>query len=246
MTKIETPLFVTISGSHLYGFSSADSDVDLRGAHAVDTDVLLSLDGNSDETIEIVAGVDDIVSHEVGKYFRLLLKNSGYCLEQVLSPLVVLRTPWFDELRALAPRLATKRHTRHYLGFTNRQSSLLLRRPDKEVKIILYIFRVLMTGITFAETGVIEANILRLNEQFGFAFVDELVREKIEGYEHSRLAGGHTLAFYIDQAERLRARLETAIAASALPETTEPGARAELGDLLLRIRRHYYRIGSSR
>jgi predicted nucleotidyltransferase len=27
------PLFVTVSGAHLYGFDSPDSDVDLRGAH---------------------------------------------------------------------------------------------------------------------------------------------------------------------------------------------------------------------
>jgi predicted nucleotidyltransferase len=27
------PLFVTVSGAHLYGFPSADSDVDLRGCH---------------------------------------------------------------------------------------------------------------------------------------------------------------------------------------------------------------------
>ena len=27
------PLFVTVSGAHLYGFESPDSDVDLRGCH---------------------------------------------------------------------------------------------------------------------------------------------------------------------------------------------------------------------
>ena len=28
-------LFATISGAHLYGFASADSDFDLRGAHVL-------------------------------------------------------------------------------------------------------------------------------------------------------------------------------------------------------------------
>ena len=27
------PLFVTVSGAHLYGFPSPDSDIDLRGCH---------------------------------------------------------------------------------------------------------------------------------------------------------------------------------------------------------------------
>jgi predicted nucleotidyltransferase len=35
----------------------------------------------------------DLVTHDLRKYFSLLLKNSGYALEQVLSPLVVHSTP---------------------------------------------------------------------------------------------------------------------------------------------------------
>ena len=37
------PLFVTVSGAHLYGFASPDSDFDLRGAFVLPlTSVLLS------------------------------------------------------------------------------------------------------------------------------------------------------------------------------------------------------------
>ena len=35
------PLFVTISGAHLYGFPSRDSDVDLRGAHVLPLDSVI-------------------------------------------------------------------------------------------------------------------------------------------------------------------------------------------------------------
>ena len=44
-------LFVTISGAHLYGFPSPDSDYDLRGAHILPLSVVVGLDPNP-ETVE--------------------------------------------------------------------------------------------------------------------------------------------------------------------------------------------------
>ena len=38
-------LFATISGAHLYGFPSADSDFDLRGVHLLPLEQVLGLDG---------------------------------------------------------------------------------------------------------------------------------------------------------------------------------------------------------
>jgi predicted nucleotidyltransferase len=86
------PLFVTVSGAHLYGFPSPDSDVDLRGAHLLPLRCVVGLD-MPNQTIERkldLAGVEvELVSHDLGKYLRLLVKNNGYVLEQIFSPLVV-------------------------------------------------------------------------------------------------------------------------------------------------------------
>ena len=38
-----TPVFATISGAHLYGFASPDSDVDLRGAFMLSAPEMLGL-----------------------------------------------------------------------------------------------------------------------------------------------------------------------------------------------------------
>src|SRR2546425_10167556 len=85
-------LFATISGAHLYGFPSPDSDYDLRGAHVLPLEKIVGLEAK-DETIEdsrIIEGLEmDIVSHDVRRFFRLLLKKNGYVLEQLFSPLVV-------------------------------------------------------------------------------------------------------------------------------------------------------------
>lgn len=44
-------LFATISGAHLYGFPSPDSDFDLRGAHVLPLDKIIGLDVR-DETVQ--------------------------------------------------------------------------------------------------------------------------------------------------------------------------------------------------
>ena len=89
-------LFATISGAHLYGFPSPDSDYDLRGAHVLPLDAVVGLEARA-ETVQderIIDGLEmDIVSHDAKKFFGLLLKKNGYVLEQLYSPLIVHTTP---------------------------------------------------------------------------------------------------------------------------------------------------------
>src|SRR5262245_56374836 len=96
------PLFMTVSGAHLYGFPSADGDVDLRGCHLLPLRAVVGL-SLPQETVEQQLdheGVEvELVSHDVGKYLRLLVKNNGYVLEQIFSPLVILGQEFLDELR---------------------------------------------------------------------------------------------------------------------------------------------------
>src|SRR5580704_11999072 len=84
------PLFVTVSGAHLYGFPSADSDVDLRGCHRLPLEKIVGLE-TTDHTFEHKVDHDgleiELVTHDVGKYLRLLVRNNGYILEQIFSPL---------------------------------------------------------------------------------------------------------------------------------------------------------------
>src|SRR3954462_12278671 len=80
-------LFVTISGAHLYGFPSPDSDFDLRGVHLLPLEKVVGLNPGH-ETVEksgIHDGLEiDLVTHDAKKFFGLLLKKNGYVLEQVL------------------------------------------------------------------------------------------------------------------------------------------------------------------
>jgi predicted nucleotidyltransferase len=94
-------LFATVSGAHLYGFPSADSDFDLRGAHLLPLREIVGLDVGEQkiEKSGIYDGIEiDLVTHDAGKFFGLLLKKNVYVLEQIFSPLVVYATPEHEVL----------------------------------------------------------------------------------------------------------------------------------------------------
>jgi predicted nucleotidyltransferase len=143
-------LFATISGAHLYGFPSPDSDYDLRGAHVLPLDAVVGLEVR-DETVQderIIDGLEmDVVSHDVKKFFGLLLKKNGYVLEQLYSPLVVHTTPEHAELKDIAKGCITQHHSHHYFGFAETQWKLFDKERPRRVKPLLYVYRVLLTGI---------------------------------------------------------------------------------------------------
>jgi predicted nucleotidyltransferase len=229
-------LFATISGAHLYGFPSPDSDFDLRGAHVLPLEKVVGLEVR-DETVQdsrVIEGLEmDIVSHDVRKFFKLLLKKNGYVLEQLLSPLIVHSSPYHDELKAIAPHCITKHHAHHYLGFAATQWKLFQKETPPHVKPLLYVYRVLLTGIHLMKTGEVEANLVRLNESAKLPYIPELIARKVGGPEKGRLEQAD-LEFHEREYQRLTALLEQECERSRLPESAT-GATA-MNDLLVRIR----------
>lgn len=234
-------LFATVSGAHLYGFASPDSDFDLRGVHVLAGEELFALEPPR-ETVESaakVAGFDiDLVTHDASKFFRLLLKNNGYVLEQLLSPLIVHTSPEHQELCHLAPKCLTRHHAHHYLGFAETQWNLFAKEFPPRVKPLLYVYRVLLTGIHLMRTGMVEANLPRLNAEYALPYIDDLLARKVQGKEKSTLDDADTV-FHRGEYDRLRARLEDEQTKSSLPAVAS--ARDDLGRLLVRIRFQHLR-----
>lgn len=229
-------LFATISGAHLYGFPSPDSDYDLRGIHLLPLEEVVGLNPGN-ETVEksgIHDGLEiDLVTHDAKKFFGLMLKKNGYVLEQLLSPLVVHTTPEHDELKALAAGCITKHHAHHYLGFAATQWRLFQKESPPHVKPLLYVYRVLLTGIHLMRTGEVEANLVHLNETAKLPYIRDLIARKVGGPEKGRLEKAD-LEFHEREYQRLTTELERAFAESELPET--PRAAAAMNELLIRIR----------
>jgi predicted nucleotidyltransferase len=229
-------LFATVSGAHLYGFPSPDSDYDLRGVHVLPVQEVVGLEIGP-ETLEVAEERDglelDLVTHDVKKFFGLLLRKNGYVLEQLYSPLMVQTTPEHEELKAIATGCITRYHSHHYLGFAETQWKLFMKEHPRRVKPLLYVFRVLLTGIHLMRTGEVEANLVTLNESFKLPYVPDLIARKLTGPEQSVL-DGDDVSLYEAEYLRLRAALEIAAAESTLPETST--AKPALHDLLVRVR----------
>ena len=259
-------LFATISGAHLYGFPSPDSDYDLRGAHILPIEKVIGLEVR-DETVEdsrVIDGLEmDIVSHDVKKFFGLLLKKNGYVLEQLYSPLVVHTTPEHEELKEIcggrsrarkdssppgtggqksqslltsaATGVITRHHSHHYFGFAETQWKLFEKERPRRVKPLLYVYRVLLTGIHLMRTGEVNANLVELNEEARLPYISDLVARKRSG-ENTALDDAD-MAFHQREYERLRGELQVAHEASHLSELPSEKTRASLNDLLVRLRR---------
>jgi uncharacterized protein len=213
------PRFVTVSGAHLYGFPSPDSDVDLRGCHLLPLRAVVGLSPSAGETVERkldLAGTEvEWVSHDLGKYLRLLVKNNGYVLEQIFSPLVVLGESFLNDLRPLARRCITRHHYHHYRGFLATQRKMLDKQEPKVVKTLLYAYRVVLTGIHLLRTGEVEANLPRLADLYGKAFVPDLIAQK---QQEKIAAAGLDWDYHAAQLAALEGELDSAFQGSSLPE----------------------------
>ena len=183
-------LFATVSGAHLYGFPSRDSDVDLRGVHVLPLAEVLGLRSGPEtkERMWVRDGVEiDLVTHDVQKFCRLLTRPNGYVLEQLLSPLVVHTTDAHRQLVDLAAGCLTSRHGHHYRGFAATQWRLF--EKTGEIKPLLYTFRALLTGVHLLRTGEVNAHLPTLLEKLdGPDYLPSLIEAKVLG-EHRGLAG---------------------------------------------------------
>jgi uncharacterized protein len=216
--RVPGALFWTVSGSHLYGFPSADSDIDLRGCFLAPLRALVGLRPPT-ETIEpkgeFVGREVEAVSHEVGKYLRLLSRHNGYVLEQIFSPLVAHGADFLARLRPLAARCVTRHCHKHYRGFLHTQRKLFEKEEVKRAKTLLYAYRVVLTGVHLLETGEVQTHLPTLNERFRLPFIPELIARKASA-EFGTLTAVD-VAFHTEQLEAWEERLDAAFEASALP-----------------------------
>ena len=229
-------LFATISGAHLYGFASANSDVDIRGAFVLPVDQVLGL-GPCKETWEVskvMEGLEvDWVAHDVKKFVQLMTKRNGYVLEQLYSPLVVRGGSWIQELRALGRGCIIRPLYFHYRGFFHNQKKML-EKNEPTAKALLYAYRVLLTGIHVLKTAMVEAHLPTLLSHYPQQGLEALIDMKVEGSEKSTLEP-EALAAHWEALGNLEAELDRCHEKSPLPAEVEN--REALSDFVVRARK---------
>lgn len=228
------PLVIGVTGAHLYGFPSPDSDLDLKGFHVAPTRSLLGLDRPVETTdrLDVFEGVEcDLTSHEIAKALHLLYGGNGNVLEQILTPHQLYESDDLETLRSLARGALSRRFAAHYRGFFRG-----MRREherERRLKTMLYSYRVALTGIHLFETGELEASLLPLAERYGFADSLELVERKALGEEKGTLDEAED-EYHRAYWPHLESRLESAVASTSLPD--EPTNRKAADDFLVGLR----------
>ena len=232
-------LFASVSGSHLYGFSSPDSDIDVRGVHLVSVSDVAGLKPYK-ETCEESHGDYDIVTHDLRKFCRLLVKGNGNSFEALWSPHVVFgREGRFYRLRDLAQGVLSRRIADHYGGMSYQQWRFFEHRKFGQVKPLLYSFRALLSGIYTLQTGIIEAHLPTLLSKvvgYDLSFIPPLIERKLAGPEKAVLSEAHLQPYYEKWVD-LKAILSRTIVDSPLPTNVPDKGFADLNEFVIGVTR---------
>ncbi|HEY8374964.1 MAG TPA: nucleotidyltransferase domain-containing protein, partial [Nannocystis sp.] len=168
-----------VTGSHAYGFSSPDSDLDLKGVFIAPTRALLGLRRPNDavERLTTFEGLEcDLSLIEVGRALALLLAGNGNMLERLLTPFQLYTSPEVEELQALARGAISRRFIRHYQGFFRGTCREHERSQPPRAKGLLYAYRVALTGVHLLRTGELETDLRRLAPMCGYEDALALIR----------------------------------------------------------------------
>ena len=225
-------VFATVSGAHLYGFASTDSDVDLRGAFVMSlADRCRLIPPPETITVNAMLGPTELdwVAHDVRKFATLMTRRNGYVLEQLFSPWVVAGGERLDGLRDIGTGCIVRHLYHHYRGFSESKRKQL-DKPSATVKDLLYLYRVYLTGIHVLTVGRIEAHLPTLLDSHPVQGVDELIQRKRGGEEHSALGPGEWRG-HVSAADELAVRMLAAFENSHLPD--EPTSIPALNDFVV-------------
>jgi len=227
-------VYLTISGSHLYGFPSENSDVDYRGAFLTGEENLLGLRGKRD-VVELNKPAD-IVVFELKKELSLALKSNCNIIEHI-NALPIYRTVEYLKMKRLVNNALGKRGLYNsYRGMALFNYRKFILRNRRIYKKYLYVFRGLMAGIYVLETGKIEPNLLKLNKYFKIKELDELIKLKIEGVEDGVVRESIDSGKLDELIIMLFERIDRAYIKSKIPEIPNDEEKRAIDNWLINLR----------
>ena len=242
------PVYIAISGSHLYGFPSADSDIDIRCCHIADTKSFFHLSRPSDiiqwkgetdgKEIEVADNDSSATSHtnivcefesqEIQKTIGLAMGNNSNILEHIFSKNLLTSEPTeYLRLKELTQQSISKIIYNPYHGLAeyNYRKFIESMNPtyrDKLVKKYLYVIRAYLVGTYALMIGEIEPNIrFHLKKDWNYDSKEDriLIHELIEKKENAEYQVTALDHKRCREAiARLKARMEITLLESKLPD----------------------------
>jgi hypothetical protein len=230
-------IYVTISGSDLYGFPSKDSDIDYRGCYLTGTHSLMGLHRPKD----VIEMLPDIVMFELSKELGLAISGNCNVLEHIFAP-SIYSTVEFLKMKPMIMNAMGKDGIYHsYKGLATFNYKKFIMAGKKSYKKYLYILRGLMACIYTMQTGKIQPDINELNKYFKIKEVKKLVEMKKNGVENDELEveelrnSGTIDTLIVD----LFARTDEAYTKSKMPNKVSPDDISNLNSFLIDLRREH-------
>lgn len=247
MCKQLNIIFTMISGSHLYGFSSENSDIDIRGVFIANTKDFLGLSKPLkvyNDTRQVSGeGEYDIVLDELGQFVYLLTKGNCNRLEQIFSePKRVYNVDYYDILRNKIAKkcIFAEGLFASYGGLAKSNYNKWIKSDKKfTAKKWLYIFRALLAGCFALEHGKIEPNILQLQNHYDVEGLDELIelKKSREDMEVVDATNQYLKTVYKAQLELF----EEAYQQTDIPKRLTEDRREKINDSIIEIRLHEFK-----
>lgn len=243
-----SPVYYTVTGSHIYGFPSEDGgDIDVRGFHLAPAESYLKLNTPREQFVVNQDGVTegfedyadiDLVSYELKKFTSLLYSANYNVLEVVFegteimngSPLEIqsLRALIEEELPLDVPKTYFGMAKSNYWKFLNPNSGKY--RPT--AKKYLYVIRGLLGSEYTRQEATIQADITNLAAWWGDDDLQALVTELIETKRASEKAMTTN-----EQADRADAWITRLFNHAEPPEEVDKTRYQErLNDWMLKVR----------
>jgi len=145
-----TILLAVESGSREWGFSSEDSDYDVRCVHVGKRDDYLGIKGVPDQ-LDLIDGEIDIVSWDIKKFFNLFLKSNPTVSEWLSSEQIYLERKFGKSMKKDIARIFSKDFNRsklvyHYLSLARENYEKYINTKNTDsvlLKKYVYILRAL-------------------------------------------------------------------------------------------------------
>lgn len=246
----EKPLLIVISGGHAYGFAQLAGNVDVRGCHISPTSDLLSINKPT-MTIEReiatkIKGKDvrlGLLSNEVEKFIMQLLEGNGTALEELYSPIQVKITPEGKELQSLGKGCITKRCYYHYTGFGRNALGRLRTRMYRDLREILFIYRIYLTGLNLLETGEVVVDLNWLSDKYACTLPKELISAVDKGKTQPQTFEPDPLQIRSVESdvERLKSLMDESLGKTKIPDTPDEKTIKRLNEFLLKLRKRNWK-----
>jgi predicted nucleotidyltransferase len=171
------PLFLCITGSHMWNLAEPDADLDIRGIFIKPTDIVLSMHKGADtiEACNVMRKDIDIQMYEVEKAFDMLQVHNGNVVEMLLSPTCFYKTMDVDWIQ-IAKRYLTKRLAHYYKGYYHSQRERAMR--NRGGKALTYTYREIYQGIWLMRTGKLVYDFHELKNIFEREFMPSKILDK--------------------------------------------------------------------